>query len=60
MSEMGARYDHRARLYERFWAPVLAPAAIRLLDAIEPTVAAVPTSHLLDACPQKSSRIPAH
>jgi SAM-dependent methyltransferase len=49
MSEMGARYDHRARLYGRFWAPVLAPAAIRLLDAIEPAVAAFPTSHLLDA-----------
>ncbi len=49
MSEMGARYDHRARLYRRFWEPVLAPAAIRLLDAIEPVVAARPTSHLLDA-----------
>jgi SAM-dependent methyltransferase len=49
MSEMGARYDRRARLYGRFWAPVLAPAAIRLLDAIEPVVAALPTSRLLDA-----------
>ncbi len=46
---MGARYDHRAHLYERFWAPVLAPSAIRLLDVIEPTVATIPASHLLDA-----------
>ena len=49
MSEMVARYDQRARLYERFWAPVLAPSALCLLDAIEPAVAAIPASHLLDA-----------
>ena len=36
MSEMAARYDLRARSYGRCWAPVLAPAALGLLDAIEP------------------------
>lgn len=29
-------YDHNATLYERWWAPVLAPAASRLLDLCEP------------------------
>ncbi len=49
MSEMAARYDHRARSYGRCWAPVLAPAALGLLDAIGPAVARAPGARLLDA-----------
>jgi len=49
MSEMGARYDLRARSYERCWAPVLAPPAVRLLDAIGPAVENAPAARLLDA-----------
>lgn len=49
MSEMAARYDLRARSYERCWAPVLAPAALALLDAVEPVIAHAPAARLLDA-----------
>jgi ubiquinone/menaquinone biosynthesis C-methylase UbiE len=49
MSEMAARYDLRARSYARCWAPVLAPSAIALLDAVEPGAGAAPIAHLLDA-----------
>jgi len=33
---MGERYDRRSGLYERHWAPVLAPTALRLLDLAAP------------------------
>ena len=36
----GIDYDRVARGYARWWAPVLAPDAVRVLDAIEPLVAA--------------------
>lgn len=49
MSQMAARYDLRARSYARCWAPVLAPSAIALLDAVEPVVGAAPVARLLDA-----------
>jgi len=51
MSEMAARYDLRARSYGRCWAPVLAPPALGLLDAIGPAVAVAdaPATRLLDA-----------
>ncbi len=49
MSEMAARYDLRARSYGRCWAPVLAPTALDLLDAIEPVIATDPAVRLLDA-----------
>jgi SAM-dependent methyltransferase len=49
MSEMAARYDLRARSYGRCWAPVLAPAALDLLDAVESVVASDPAARLLDA-----------
>jgi SAM-dependent methyltransferase len=49
MAEMGARYDRRAHSYGRCWAPVLAPSAIALLDAVEPVVAASSSARLLDA-----------
>lgn len=32
MSSITDRYDRNAHLYERWWAPVLAPAAAKLLD----------------------------
>jgi ubiquinone/menaquinone biosynthesis C-methylase UbiE len=32
VAEIADRYDRNARLYERWWAPVLAPTAARLLD----------------------------
>lgn len=49
MTEMAARYDLRARSYGRCWAPVLAPAALALLDAVEPVIANAPAARLLDA-----------
>ncbi len=49
MTEMGARYDLRARSYERCWAPVLAPAAIALLDVVEPLVGQARAPRILDA-----------
>ena len=49
MSEMAARYDLRARTYGRCWAPVLAPSAIALLDAVEPAIRMAPVARLLDA-----------
>jgi SAM-dependent methyltransferase len=49
MSEMAARYDLRARSYARCWAPVLAPSAIALLDAVEPVAGSAPIARLLDA-----------
>ncbi len=49
MNEMAARYDLRARSYARCWAPVLAPSAVALLDAVEPRAGAAPIARLLDA-----------
>ena len=49
VSEMAARYDLRARSYGRCWAPVLAPTALTLLDAVEPVIANAPPARLLDA-----------
>ena len=49
MTEMGARYDLRARSYRRCWAPVLAPAAIELLDIVEPLVGPARAPRILDA-----------
>ena len=46
---MAARYDLRARSYGRCWAPILAPAAIALLEMVEPVVATAPGARLLDA-----------
>lgn len=38
VSAITDRYDRNARLYEQWWAPVLAPAAAKLLDRCERTV----------------------
>jgi SAM-dependent methyltransferase len=47
MTEQACRYDRIAGGYARWWAPVIAPAALRVLDEIEPAVAAGATE-LLD------------
>jgi len=39
MTAITERYDQNATLYERWWAPVLAAAASRLLDRCEPRIA---------------------
>jgi SAM-dependent methyltransferase len=40
VTDQQARYDRIARGYARWWAPVLRPTAIRVLDRIDPAVAA--------------------
>ncbi len=35
MTDAGARYDRMAAGYERWWAPVLAPSAVALLDRLD-------------------------
>ena len=40
MTDQAERYDRIAAGYARWWAPVIAPAALRVLDEIEPAVAA--------------------
>ena len=39
MTDQEARYDRIARGYARWWAPVLRPTAIQVLDRLEPVVA---------------------
>lgn len=39
MTEQAERYDRIAAGYERWWAPVLAPSALRLLDWLDADVA---------------------
>lgn len=38
MTEQAERYDRIARGYARWWAPVIAPTAVRVLEAVEPIV----------------------
>ncbi len=45
--DQGARYDRIADGYARHWAPVIRPAAVRLLDELAPLVPAG-APHLLD------------
>jgi SAM-dependent methyltransferase len=40
VTDQATRYDSIARGYARWWAPVLAPTAVTVLDRIEPVVAA--------------------
>jgi SAM-dependent methyltransferase len=40
VTDQQARYDRVARGYARWWAPVLRPTAIRILDRIEPSIVA--------------------
>jgi ubiquinone/menaquinone biosynthesis C-methylase UbiE len=45
--DQAARYDRIAAGYARHWAPVIRPAAVRLLDDLGPLLPAEP-AHLLD------------
>jgi SAM-dependent methyltransferase len=47
MTEQAERYDRIAAGYARWWAPVIAPAALTVLDVAAPAVAAGST-HILD------------
>jgi ubiquinone/menaquinone biosynthesis C-methylase UbiE len=47
-AEVAAVYDRTAGSYQRWWAPVIAPAALRLLDLVEPVVAARPGAVVVD------------
>lgn len=47
MTDQGERYDRMAAGYEQWWAPVLAPSAVAVLDRLEPTVSGGATD-LLD------------
>lgn len=47
MTEQAERYDRIALGYARWWAPVIAPAALRVIDAIDEAVAGGAT-HVLD------------
>jgi ubiquinone/menaquinone biosynthesis C-methylase UbiE len=47
MTDAAARYDRIAAGYERWWAPVLAPSAVALLDRLDAPIAAG-ARHLLD------------
>jgi len=40
VTDQGERYDRMADGYERWWAPVLAPSAVALLDRLDAVVAA--------------------
>lgn len=40
MTEQAERYDRIATGYARWWAPIIAPQAIALLDRLEPAIAA--------------------
>jgi SAM-dependent methyltransferase len=46
VTEQQTRYDRIAEGYGRWWGPVIAPAAVRVLDLVEPAAAA--GGHLLD------------
>ena len=45
--DQGARYDRIAEGYARFWAPVIRPAAVQLLDDLDPLVP-VGAAHAID------------
>src|SRR5450759_752607 len=42
------RYDRIAVGYQRWWAPVIAPASLRLLDLVASTVVGRPGAHVVD------------
>ena len=46
--ETTSRYDGMAEGYARFWAPVIRPAAVRVLDLVAPTLDARDEAHVLD------------
>lgn len=48
VSETAALYDRIAASYQRWWAPVIEPAAVRLLDLVAPVVAERPAAVIVD------------
>ncbi len=48
LSETAALYDRIASGYQRWWAPVIEPAALRLLDLVAPIVAEQPEAVVVD------------
>ena len=46
--ETTSRYDGMAEGYARFWAPVIRPAAVRVLDLVAATLDARDEAHILD------------
>lgn len=48
MTSIADRYDYSAGRYERWWAPVLAPTALGLLDTIAAELDARPEARVLD------------
>ncbi len=47
-SRTAALYDRIAPSYQRWWAPVIEPAALRLLDLVAPVVADHPAAVIVD------------
>jgi ubiquinone/menaquinone biosynthesis C-methylase UbiE len=47
-TETAALYDRIARSYQRWWAPVIEPASLRLLDLVAPVVEDLPEAVVLD------------
>jgi ubiquinone/menaquinone biosynthesis C-methylase UbiE len=47
-SDTAELYDRIASSYMRWWAPVIAPAALRLLDLVDEVVVARPRAVLID------------
>jgi SAM-dependent methyltransferase len=48
LADIVALYDRSAPSYQRWWAPVIAPAAVHLLDLIAPRVADCPDATIVD------------
>lgn len=48
MTSIAGRYDYSASRYERWWAPVLAPTALGLLDWLAPYLGHLPEARVLD------------
>jgi ubiquinone/menaquinone biosynthesis C-methylase UbiE len=48
MTSIAERYDYSAGRYERWWAPVLSPTALGLLERLAPDLDARPDAHVLD------------
>jgi len=48
LAETADLYDRIAAGYQEWWAPVIAPAALHLLDLVAPTVADRPRARLVD------------
>ena len=48
LSDTAELYDRIAPTYRRWWAPVIAPAALRLLDLVDEVVSARPRAVIVD------------